>query len=190
MITIKGKYTTAYVMIDQIDPETEAQIHSIVNNIAFTNPIFIMPDVHFGKGAVIGFTMEMGDKIIPNIVGVDINCGMLTFEIEDLWPFVHDPTDYYLTIDRSIRRRIPFGTNVHTKYKYKMAHFPWKEVNERARLFTLAFNKKYGTNHAPPKYDKEWFVDKCKQIGMDIERAIKSIGTLGGGKLIASRPRG
>ncbi len=183
MITVKGKYTVAYVMIDSIDEETLKQINTIVNHPAFTNPIYIMPDTHAGKGAVIGFTMEMGQCIIPNIVGVDINCGMLTFEIENLWPFKHDPTPHYLNIDREIRKKIPFGTEVHTNstYSYKIAHFPWKMVNEEARLFTLAYNKRYSTNYAPPKYNKEWFVDKCEQIGMDVHRAIKSIGTLGGG---------
>jgi len=183
MIPIKGKYTTAYVMIDFLEPSTEAQIYQIVNHPAFTNPIYIMPDTHYGAGAVIGFTMELGWCVIPNIVGRDINCGMLTFELDHLWSFAHDPRPYYLQLDREIRKIIPFGTNVHTTptNSYKMAHFPWKETNEQGRQFTLAYNKKYNTNYAPPKYDKSWFVDKCKQINMDIVRAIKSIGTLGSG---------
>jgi len=179
MITIKGKYTTAHVMIDQIEASTEKQIHTLVNHPAFTNPIYIMPDTHYGAGAVIGFTMELGWCIIPNIVGRDINCGMLTFEIENFY----DSVPRRLQIDAEIRKAIPFGTSVHTNSTnaYKMAHFPWKRVNEYGRLFTMVYNKKYGTKYNPPVYDKKWFVEKCKRINMDVVRAIKSIGTLGSG---------
>jgi len=71
MIVITGKYTNAYIMIDEVEEECLKQINQMVNNPAFPNPIIVMPDTHAGKGAVIGFTMEKGDKIIPNIVGVD-----------------------------------------------------------------------------------------------------------------------
>ena len=47
----------------------------MVNHPAFTNPIRIMPDCHAGKGSVIGFTIEMTEKVIPNVIGVDIGCG-------------------------------------------------------------------------------------------------------------------
>jgi len=183
-IEIKGKYTTAYVMVDTIDEATSSQIHTMVNHPAFTNPIFVMPDTHAGKGAVIGFTMEMPDKIIPNIVGVDINCGMLTFEIDDRFTNVASMEAYCRYIDTQIRKWIPFGQNVHTDatYKYKIdKEFPWKKVNEQGRLFTMAFNKRYNTKYDIPKYDKDWFRKKCEKIGMDIRRATRSIGTLGGG---------
>jgi tRNA-splicing ligase RtcB len=74
MIEYPGKYTTAKVMIDQIEQSCAAQITNFVNHPAFTNPIAIMPDTHAGKGSVIGFTMPMTDKTIPNVVGVDIGC--------------------------------------------------------------------------------------------------------------------
>ncbi len=68
MFTIKGKYTNALITIDNIEPDCLGQIVLMVNNEAFTKPISIMPDTHSGKGSVIGFTMEMGDKIIPNML--------------------------------------------------------------------------------------------------------------------------
>jgi len=184
MIEIRGKYTTAYVMIDAIDEATSSQIHALVNHVAFTNPIYIMPDTHYGKGAVIGFTMEMGNKIIPNIVGVDINCGMLTFEIDEDPENVAVPEKYCAKADSLIRKQIPFGTDVHTdnSYDYKIdKEFPWKRANEEVRKFTMAFNKRYNTRFDVPKYNKDWFRNKCDQIGMDMRRAIRSIGTLGGG---------
>ena len=61
MLEYEGKYGTAKVMIDDIDQATVSQIYEFLNHEAFTNPIAIMPDCHKGNGAVIGFTMEMGD---------------------------------------------------------------------------------------------------------------------------------
>jgi len=74
MIPIKGKYSTAYIMTDEVDIDAEAykQIISFVNNHAFSNDSRIMPDYHAGAGCVIGFTMSMTDKVIPNLTGVDI----------------------------------------------------------------------------------------------------------------------
>ena len=71
MIIFEGKYTKAKVMIDQIDESCSSQITQFINHPAFTNPVAIMPDCHAGKGSVIGFTMEMTDKIIPNTIGVN-----------------------------------------------------------------------------------------------------------------------
>ena len=186
MIKYKGKYTTAIVMVDSIEPTTVQQIYVFINHPAFTNPVVVMPDCHAGKGAVIGFTMELTDVVIPNVIGVDINCGMLSFEIEDIdldWADDEMKNKRRAEIDREIRKAIPFGTSVHTNatYAYKIAKFPWKEVTEQGRRFTMAFNKKFGTAYAPTTFNLDWFQAKCEEIGMDIHRAIKSIGTLGGG---------
>ena len=82
MIILNGKHNSAKVFTDNIDQETMSQIVNLCNQ-DFTKDckIRIMPDCHFGKGCVIGFTADLGDKIIPNIVGVDIGCGMLTIEL-------------------------------------------------------------------------------------------------------------
>ena len=58
------------------------QINELLEQDAFKDAkVRIMPDVHAGKGCVIGFTGDLGDKVIPNIVGVDIGCGMLCVEL-------------------------------------------------------------------------------------------------------------
>jgi len=74
MIEVNGKYTNAKIMIDQVDEGCMGQIIQMINHEAFTNPVRIMPDTHQGAGSVIGFTMPMGDKLIPNVVGVDLGC--------------------------------------------------------------------------------------------------------------------
>ena len=103
MITIKGTYNTANVMIDEIDETAREQIQTFLNHPAFANTyIAIMPDVHAGKGAVIGFTMKTNGFIIPNVIGVDIGCGMLSakFNIESI-----DPAK----LDAFIKTSIPSG---------------------------------------------------------------------------------
>jgi RNA-splicing ligase RtcB len=78
MITVKGKYNTANIMIDEVDDATLGQIQDFLNNPAFGKGyIAIMPDCHKGNGSCIGFTMSDMEYVIPSIVGVDIGCGML-----------------------------------------------------------------------------------------------------------------
>ena len=70
------------IFTDNIEPEALNQIYTLIKQPAFSDcKVRIMPDVHAGKGCVIGFTADLGDKVIPNIVGVDIGCGMLCCEI-------------------------------------------------------------------------------------------------------------
>ena len=81
MIELNGKYTNAKIMIDQVDEGCMGQIIQMINHEAFTNPVRIMPDTHQGAGSVIGFTMPVGNKLIANVVGVDISCGMLSWNV-------------------------------------------------------------------------------------------------------------
>jgi len=85
-----------------------------------------------------------------------------------------------------IRQAIPFGKEVHENTKYNIERmFPWKEATALNREFVMAFNKQQplvGADMQPTAYTMHWFEAKCKQIRMDVDRAINSIGTLGGGK--------
>ena len=67
------------IFTENIEQEALNQIYTLVKQPAFSDcKIRIMPDVHAGAGCVIGFTADLGEKVIPNIVGVDIGCGMFT----------------------------------------------------------------------------------------------------------------
>lgn len=85
MVTIKGKYNEATVFTDNFDNETVSQLTQLLNQ-PFTKgaKIRIMPDCHAGAGCVIGTTMTITDKVVPNLVGVDIGC--LDGESEVLTP--------------------------------------------------------------------------------------------------------
>lgn len=82
MIEIVGKHNTAVCYTNELEPTAYAQIQSVCNEAAFKNSkIRIMPDVHAGKGCTIGTTMTIVDKVVPNMVGVDIGCGMYTVSL-------------------------------------------------------------------------------------------------------------
>lgn len=109
MLFIDGKYNRAAVMIDEIDGPTRNQIAVFVNHPAFAGmKIVIMPDCHAGIGAVVGFTAPMNDKVIPNVIGVDIGCGV------DVYSLTGDEINL-ASLDRYIRNNIPCGAGIHKK---------------------------------------------------------------------------
>ena len=82
MMEIKGQVNTAICFAKVIEDEAIEQIRRMCD-YSFTegSQIRIMPDVHAGKGCTIGTTMTVTDKAVPNIVGVDIGCGMYTIDL-------------------------------------------------------------------------------------------------------------
>lgn len=75
MFELNGKYNSCKVFTDNCDNETISQLTALLNQESVKGSrIRIMPDTHAGKGSVIGTTMTISDKVIPNIVGVDIGC--------------------------------------------------------------------------------------------------------------------
>lgn len=180
MITLNGKYTNANVMIDFIDEATMGQIINFINNPLFTNYIAVMPDTHYGKGAVIGFTMELGNNVIPNIVGVDQSCGVLSFKIET--NYFDDVQKVFETFNQNVRQLVPMGSSVHKEPVINMKkEFDWKGLQADVRLFVMEFNKRYDTNYKIPTIDYEFFLDLCKRVGCDPHYAMCSVGTMGGG---------
>ena len=79
MLEIKGKYATAVCYAKVIEDEAIEQIKRMCDyKLTEGSEIRIMPDVHAGKGCTIGTTMTIAGKACPNVVGVDIGCGMYT----------------------------------------------------------------------------------------------------------------
>jgi RNA-splicing ligase RtcB len=145
MMLIEGKYNTAKVFTDVIEESAIQQIKTLCNQ-EFTkgSKIRIMPDVHTGAGCTIGTTMTISDCVVPNLVGVDIGCGMEVIKVKNS----HIELE---KLDKLIYAKIPSGFNIRkTPHKY----------NEMIDLERL----------------------RCRIEGnINIDRAIKSIGTLGGG---------
>ena len=103
MITIPGIYAAAKVYTDVIEPSAEGQIRALCDQqFAAGSKIRIMPDVHTGKGCTIGTTMTVGDFVVPNLVGVDIGCGMDVVRLSE--KRINLPE-----LDSFIRKNIPHG---------------------------------------------------------------------------------
>ena len=140
------------IFTENIEQEAIDQINTLLDQPAFADcKVRIMPDVHAGAGCVIGFTANLGDKVIPNIVGVDIGCGMWTIELgyfDDDFN-LHNVTEIdYEKLDAAIRKHIPCGRNVHEGRKVRFD-----------RIQDL----------------------RCYRDLKDTKRFERSIGTLGGG---------
>lgn len=94
------------IFTDNIETTAIEQIERLLTIPAFSGcKIRIMPDVHAGAGCVIGFTGDLGDKVIPNIVGVDIGCGIL------VQPFTCMKEIDYHALNEFILHHIPSGRN-------------------------------------------------------------------------------
>ena len=143
MIELEGKYNTAKVYTDVVDQSAISQVIELLNQ-EFTagRRIRMMPDIHAGAGCTIGTTMTISDKIVPNLVGVDIGCGMETAILKE------DHIDLE-RLDAIIRERVPSGFEIRTSaHRYAGA---------------VDLGKLRCVKH------------------VDLLRAEKSVGTLGGG---------
>jgi RNA-splicing ligase RtcB len=106
LLTINGKYNTAKCFCNTIEDFAKDQIQAMCDSEIFANnKIRIMPDVHAGKGCTIGTTMTITDKVVPDMVGVDIGCGMETICLGKI------DVDFY-KLDDIIRKNIPSGREV------------------------------------------------------------------------------
>ena len=129
------------IFTSNIEQEAIDQINTLMEQPAFSDcKVRIMPDVHAGAGCVIGFTADLGDKVIPNIVGVDIGCGMLTVELGEVSLFKTRPVTEidFEKLDKVIRERVPSGFNVHD---HRVVKFPklqelhcYRELRDSKRL--------------------------------------------------------
>lgn len=142
---IQGKFNTAIVYNDFVEEEAISQILKLCNQEFLKNSkIRIMSDCHAGKGCVIGTTLTVSDKIVPNLVGVDISCGVDVF-------FIETENIDLKKLDDFIKTEIPSGFSV------------------RIHRHSLVKNI---------KSDLEKL--KCLK-SIDLNRALLSVGTLGGG---------
>ena len=145
------------IFTDNIEATAIEQIERLLTIPVFSDcKIRIMPDVHAGAGCVIGFTGNLGDKVIPNIVGVDIGCGIL------VQPFACMKEIDYHALNEFILHHIPSGRNYRdNRYaplpqKYMDAYreskdlikqlYSYRELKETKRL-NLSIGSLGGGNH-------------------------------------------
>ncbi len=146
MKTIRGKYGEAKIFTHNVDDMTIEQVTGMLNeNIAVDGNVRIMPDCHAGKGSVIGTTMRIHDKVVPNLVGVDIGCGMLCTQINREGTARVD----YEKLDAAIQELVPSGMSVRNqphrlseKIPFEQVLAPFNETRARLSIGTLG-----GGNH-------------------------------------------
>lgn len=120
------------IFTENIEEEAIKQIDQLLEQEPFKDcKVRIMPDVHAGKGCVIGFTADLGNKVIPNIVGVDIGCGMLCVELGNIELNLKK-------LDNIINEYIPAGRNIREQ---KLIYF--EKINELYCLRELKESKKF-----------------------------------------------
>lgn len=109
MFEVQGKYCTAKVYTDNCEQSAVSQIINLCNQpFAAGSNLRMMPDVHAGAGCTIGTTMLVTDKVVPNLVGVDVGCGMYTTKLK--------PRDMdFAALDSFIHENIPAGMEIRNK---------------------------------------------------------------------------
>ena len=155
MKTIEGY--DVKIFTDNIEENALAQIKELLSIDVFADKkIRIMPDVHAGAGCVIGFTGNLGDKVIPNIVGVDIGCGMRILNLGKL-----SDIDYH-AFHEHIRANVPSGMIVREdRFGFKPLVGDDMEIYRQAKRLVAELH--------------------CYRNLKDSGRINKAIGSLGGG---------
>ncbi|SFS01022.1 tRNA-splicing ligase RtcB [Halomicrobium zhouii] len=212
-IELTGAHTTARVLVDDdslseddslaendslseddslsgdeslVEESALAQIQELIDHPAFTEPVRIMPDTHVGAGAPIGFTMPLAERIVPNIVGVDVGCGMAAANLGDELPLADAERE------RRVREAVPMGRNVHDydDAPHLVNEFPFERANRVFERFDEAFEARFGEHVDPIEfdfegYDGKYFEALCERVlasqRQGMGHVIQSAGTLGGG---------
>lgn len=135
---INGKYTHAKIFTDVVDDSAVQQIQELCDQEFLKDAtIRVMPDVHAGKGCTIGTTIKIKDKVVPNLVGVDVGCGVLTVQLKER------DIDF-ARLDRVIREYVPSGQSIHEDLRNVdieyLNNFKTKNILSEAK-----FNKSLGT---------------------------------------------
>ena len=143
------------IFTDQVEEGAVEQIRQLLSIGVFSDcKMRIMPDVHAGAGCVIGFTGNLGDRIIPNIVGVDIGCGILVH------PFTCMKTVDFHAFHEYILRTIPSGRNIREGGNLSIPQVYMEQYSEAKRLLLQL---------------------RCYRELKEPKRLYRAIGTLGGG---------
>ena len=154
---IYGQHGVATVFTDNLDAASRGQIQDMMDSELFAGcQVRIQPDVHAGKGSVIGFTASLSSKICANVVGVDIGCGVTLDKVNSKKPWQFE------ALDKAIREHVPSGFSVR-KDIYKALTDP---------------HTRLGTVYAEIEDDLQ---EASRRVGINPDRVICSLGSLGGG---------
>jgi len=157
-ILVKGSCNEALVYAKGIEQGCEDQLLSYLNQEIFAGTkVRIMPDMHPGKGSIVGFTATCNEYAVPSIIGVDIGCGICAYKLgKGKLPFDK--------LDNFIHKHIPVGVDVRECMEDRVE-----------RVYAL-------TNAEMPFTDFKGAIrEVCGRQEQNIQRVLASLGTLGGG---------
>lgn len=139
MLELNGKYNNAKIFTDIVDQASISQVMLLLNQ-EFTagSRIRLMPDIHAGAGCTVGTTMTVRDKTVPNLVGVDIGCGMETVRIRETHIELQK-------LDRLIYEKIPSGFNIREKTHRYFDSIPLEELYCYRHINPFRAEKSLGT---------------------------------------------
>lgn len=186
MLEIKGKISTAICYASIIEPKAIDQIRRMCD-YEFTrgSKIRIMPDVHAGKGCTIGTTMTVVDKAVPNIVGVDIGCGMYTVELgkEDIDLKKLDEAAHFIPSGMNVWNDIQENFNIEELKCYDQLinidwlkcslgslgggnHFIEVDVSEDGTKYLIIHSGSRNLGKQVAQIYQEKAIDRCKGISV------------------------
>ena len=145
LLELTGKYANAKIFTELVSQNTLTQIYTLLNQPSMQgSQIRIMPDCHAGKGCVIGTTMTIRDSVIPNLVGIDIGCGMLAIKLKE--------SNINLSeFDDIVKTYVPSGGNVHAnlvKHNFDLTRLKcYKHAGLRKELAQKSMGTLGGGNH-------------------------------------------
>ncbi|KAI4445575.1 RNA-splicing ligase RtcB [Eubacterium plexicaudatum ASF492] len=139
MIVLNGKYNEAKIFTDAVDEASESQVRLLLDQ-EFTrgSRIRMMPDIHAGVGCTIGTTMTVADKIVPNLVGVDIGCGMETVTVREKHMELQK-------LDKLIYEKIPSGYHIREKAHRYFDHINLEELHCYRHINRIRAERSLGT---------------------------------------------
>ena len=139
MKTVNGICTSAKIFTDSIENYALAQIRMLCDDEAFRgSKIRIMPDVHPGKVGTIGFTATVGKRILPNVVGIDIGCGVTIAKLKQ-------KKIEYQKLDTVIRENIPSGYAARKKAHHFKDQIELEELNCYRQINRIKAETSLGT---------------------------------------------
>lgn len=178
---LQSKYGLVKIFTDNIESEAISQIVQMANSpLGEEAHMRIMPDVHAGKGCTIGTTMVITDKVCPNVVGVDIGCGV------DLVKTNIDFGSHLETLDKIIRKNIPFGQTTHKDIQLDREYFEknlycWDKLDDRAQQNAMrALGSLGGGNHFIEAYENGYLSvhSGSRNLGLQIAKYYQSLAEL------------
>jgi RNA-splicing ligase RtcB len=162
-IAVRGRYNEAVVYAKALEANCEDKIRQYLDHPSFAGTrVRIMPDVHLGKGTVVGFTATAGSLVIPSIIGVDIGCGVCACNLGR-------GNLRFDKLDSFIRKNIPSGMAVRS------------ELHEKLENVSAFAAEPGGTLPYTATQFKNALRELCKKQRHTPERIFASLGTLGGG---------